>query len=289
MDRHIGGLFPQSFQERRKGQNPAAYGFCRLFGYSRLFGLSLPCLRQHQPDSPVEPAILAFVRILLRSRLHPGQFLLVHPCHDRSEDRGQRDILHGIVDDSQHGQDRLHLNGVKIAGSRLCKGRDILLSQHIEKRVRPPGQAPQQDHHVSVPCPAHTVLFFIPNLNPRLRICQLTDPAGDQPGFDLSAGIFFQFLIGRSHSPGSRVRHQQFRDRIFFSGLIKHSPRMESHIFRVFDISQISGHDLEEDPVDALQDPGPAPEVLPQLDLPAVSLRASPFPVIAISIVFLHK
>ena len=54
------------------------------------------------PDRPVKTGILALVRTPFKFCHDHRQIMVRKPAYGRSKNSGQRDILHGIVDDGQH-------------------------------------------------------------------------------------------------------------------------------------------------------------------------------------------
>ena len=66
---------------------------------------------------------------------HPGHLLIVHSHNGRAHDCGQRNILHGIINNRQKAENRLHFNRIEVSGPGLGKRRDAFIHQHIYKHL----------------------------------------------------------------------------------------------------------------------------------------------------------
>ena len=81
--------------------------------------------------SSIQSPILSPIRRLFIKCRHPGQLLLCESHYRAFKNRSQGDVLHRIVNNRQHSQNRFHLNGVKVSSSRLGIGRNPFLGQNI--------------------------------------------------------------------------------------------------------------------------------------------------------------
>ena len=217
-----------------------------------LLFLDLP---QHSPERLVNPPVLALLRGLLLLRHHPSQFFVRQSTDGRAQYRGQRNILHRIIDHRQHGQNRLHLHRIKIPASRLRIRRDPLLGQHVDKAFRPSADASQQDHHIPILRRTVTFLLLIPDPLPMDRICQLPRTGSNHFRLDLPAGVLRQFLVCISHDRFPCIRQQKFRfsTSLMVRTLCKYRAWVKSRILRVLHISQILRHSPVKDVVDTVQ------------------------------------
>ena len=203
------------------------------------------------------------VRIPVGGKPDPGDVLLIESAPVTSQNAVKRNILPGIIENTDHLQHCLDLAGGKITGTGFDIVRDPLLFKDVPELFIPARAAPQQDDDIAVA--AGTLKAVLSH--DRKMADQIPDPAGNSERLFLPCaepldlrGDLAGRILGAAH------KDQLCPVQIGIAGRRIGSTRLERDVFPVFDASDLASHEPEEHVIDAVKDFTAASEIAVEVD-----------------------